>query len=86
MLTLNLVSDGSPGDLEQAISLEYNLGVRVVLNDQPVTQAVVAPVVADEPHPVLERETVVITPQDVGSFTDLLNQQVPPTEVVESSP
>ena len=80
MLTLDLKSDGSPGDLEQAISLEYNLGVRVTLNGQAVTQAVVAPVV-DEPHPVLEKD-VVQTP----SFADLLNQQVPPAEVVESSP
>jgi hypothetical protein len=48
------------------------------LNDQPVTQVDVAPVVTDEPHPVLEKE--------IPSFADLLNQQVPPTEVVESSP
>ncbi len=87
MLTLNLVSDGSPGDVALARSIEFNLGVRVVLNDQPVTQAAVAPAVVDELHPVLERrDTVVLNPQDVGTFEDLLNKQVPPTEVVESSP
>jgi hypothetical protein len=79
MLTLNLTSDGSPGDVALAKSLEFNLGVCVTLNGQrPVSLSEPAPPVVDEPHPVLEKE--------VPSFQDLLNQQVPPTEVVESSP
>lgn len=82
MLTLDLKSDGAPGDVALAKSLEFNLGLRVTLNGQTVTQSVVAPVV-DEPHPVLEKGT--LNPL-VPSFADLLNQQVPPTEVVESSP
>ncbi len=86
MLTLNLVSDGSPGDVALARSIEFNLGVRVVLNDQPVTQAAVTPLVADEPHPVLEKDVVQEPAAPIPSFQDLLNQQVPPTEVVESSP
>lgn len=93
MLTLDLKSDGAPGDVSLAKSLEFNLGLRVTLNGQAVTQADVAPVVVDEPHPVLEKDVVhtpdfsgVITTPPIPSFTDLLNQQVPSAEVTESSP
>ncbi len=92
MLTLDLKSDGSPGDVALAKSLEFNLGVCVTLNGQrPVSLSEPAPPVADEPHPVLEKDVVHSfmppeVPPAVPSFADLLNQQVPPTEVVESSP
>ena len=90
MLTLNLTSDGAPGDEEIALGLEYNLGVRVVLHREAVL-AEFAPHLHDEPHPVLEKEVVhsfvpTEATQPVPSFQDLLNQQVPPTEVTESSP
>jgi len=98
MLTLDLTSDGSPGDVAQAMSLEFNLGVRVTLNGQPwkvadipgavpVTAAEAgAPVVAGELHPVLEKDVVQTPATPIPSFQDLLNQQVPSAEVTESSP
>jgi hypothetical protein len=83
MLTLNLTSDGSPGDVALAKSLEFNLGVRVVI-DYAVDAVHTVPV--DEPHPVLEKDVVQTPAAPIPSFSDLLNQQVPPAEVVESSP
>jgi len=87
MLTLDLKSDGAPGDVLLAKSLEFNLGVCVTLNGRPVALSEPAPAVVDESHPVFERrDTVILTPQDVGTFADLLNQQIPSAEVTESSP
>jgi hypothetical protein len=87
MLTLDLKSDGSPGDVVLAKSLEFNLGVCVTLNGQrPVSLSEPAPPVVDEPHPVLEKDVVQTPATPIPSFADLLNQQVPSAEVTESSP
>ncbi len=86
MLTLDLKSDGAIADVSLAKSLEFNLGVRVTLNGQPLPAEFVSAVVADELHPVLEKGVVQEPATPIPSFQDLLNQQVPPTEVVESSP
>ncbi len=85
MLTLDLKSDGAIADVSLAKSLEFNLGVRVTLNGQPLPAEFVSAGV-NEPHPVLEKDVVQEPAAPIPSFTDLLNQQVPPTEVVESSP
>lgn len=63
MLTLVLKSDGDPADAEKAVSLAYNLGVKVVIEGvepsavpEPVAPAPVEPPapVVEEPHPVWE--------------------------------
>lgn len=88
MLTLVLKSDGDPADAEKAVSLAYNLGVKVVIEGvepsavpEPVAPAPVelpAPVV-EEPHPVWEPK---LAPAPVA-------EPIPPepsVEVTESSP
>lgn len=88
MLTLTVVSDGSPADTQTAISLAYNSGlaVRVVdkdgkeLGTVSATLATPEVVEVDEPHPVLERE---VTPEVAGEVTPEVAGEV---VVSESSP
>jgi hypothetical protein len=70
MLTLNLEGTGDADDVARAASLEFNLGVRVKLNGQYITQHLGAAAVSvEELHPVFER--------------DILATQI---EVTETSP
>jgi len=75
MLTLTVVSDGSPADTQTAISLAYNSGLAVKvlgvdgkeLGTVSATLTTPEPVEVDEPHPVLEREvTPEVTPEVTG--------------------
>ena len=102
MLTLQVVSDGSPGDLQQIVSLAFNTGMTVVA-DLPdgttatatptqVAEAAAAPaetpVEVDEPHPVLEKE-VPADPPSVEPVAEPSTEAAPaetPAEVVESTP
>jgi hypothetical protein len=78
MLTLTVVSDGSPADTQTAISLAYNSGLAVKvlgldgkeLGTVSASLAIPEPVEVDEPHPVLEREVAPeVAPEPTGEVT-----------------